>query len=160
MRSTAPILLTALLVVSTLASLPATFNRDMRDFNVADQGGLFFRCLLSLIYESAAGSFKNIFISILRQAWCKAWASGPPDQVGHPSLHCGLRYTKKLTGSDFISNIKKVYVRNCAQLLNCFPDLLYLKNVCIRFVYNLIEPEIQPSKTVYLWLGAGPPVKP
>ena len=28
------------------------------------------------------------------------------------SLHCGLRYTKKLTGSDFISNIKKVYLRN------------------------------------------------
>ena len=28
------------------------------------------------------------------------------------SVHCGLRYTKKLTGSDFISNIKKVYLRN------------------------------------------------
>ena len=29
-----------------------------------------------------------------------------------PTLHCGLRNTKKLTGSDFISNIKKVYLHN------------------------------------------------
>ena len=28
------------------------------------------------------------------------------------SVHCCLSYIKKLTGSDFISNIKKVYLRN------------------------------------------------
>ena len=33
-------------------------------------------------------------------------------EVCAPPLHCGLRYTKKLRGSDFISNIKKVYLRN------------------------------------------------
>ena len=69
------------------------------------------------------------------------------------ALHCGLRYTKKLSGSDFISNIKKMYLRNF-YLLNCFLDLLWtfedLKNVYIRYVYNLIEPEIQPWKTLYL----------
>ena len=81
-------------------------------------------------------------------------------------MHCGLRYTKKLTGSDFISNIKKVYLRNF-ELLNCFLDLLWnfedFKNVFIRFVYNPKEPEIQlytALKTLYLWLGTGPPVKP
>ena len=61
-------------------------------------------------------------------------------------MHCGLRYTKKLTGSDVISNIKKMYLRNF-YLLNCFLDLLWnfedFKNVYIRYVYNLIEPEIQ-----------------
>ena len=64
-----------------------------------------------------------------------------------PTNHCGLRYTKKLTGSDFISNIKKVHLRNF-ELLNCFLDLLWnfedLKNVFIHFVYNQTEPEIQP----------------
>ena len=59
------------------------------------------------------------------------------------ALHCGLRYTKKLTDSDSISNIKKVYLRNF-YLLDCFLDLLWnFENVFFCFVYNLIEPEIQ-----------------
>ena len=41
------------------------------------------------------------------------------------TLHCGLRNTKKMTGSDLISNIKKVYLRNF-QLLNCFVELLLI----------------------------------
>ncbi len=35
-----------------------------------------------------------------------------------------------------------------------------LKNAFFCFVYSLIEPEIQPTKTLYLWLGTSPPVKP
>ena len=41
------------------------------------------------------------------------------------SSHCGLRYTKKLTGSDFISNIKKVYL--CTVGDN--DDFLYIENI-------------------------------
>ena len=89
-----------------------------------------------------------------------------PTSTDRPGLgHHALRFkgTKKLTGSDFISSIKKVYLHNF-KLLNCFLDLLWnfedLKNVVIHFVYNQTEPEIQPWKTLYLWLGTGPPVKP
>ena len=35
-----------------------------------------------------------------------------------------------------------------------------LKNDLFSFADNLIEPEIQPSKTPYFLLGTGPPVKP
>ena len=81
-------------------------------------------------------------------------------------MHCGLRYTKKLTGSDLSSNIKK---RVLAQLLFLIKSLIQslklfsrpnLKKSFVCFVYNLIEPEIQPSKTLYIWLETGPPVKP
>ena len=42
----------------------------------------------------------------------------------YEALHCGLTYTKKLIGSDFISNIKNVFLRNF-KLLKCFLDLLW-----------------------------------
>ena len=56
-----------------------------------------------------------------------------------------------------------MHLRNI-YLLNCFLDLLWnfedFKNVFFCFVYNLIEPEIQPLKTLNIWLGTGPPAKP
>ena len=63
-----------------------------------------------------------------------------------PSLHCGLRYTKKPTGSDFVSNI----IKGVLLVLRLFLDLIWnfedLKNVFSHFVYNQQNLRYSPEK--------------
>ena len=49
----------------------------------------------------------KVYFLVRVLSWCNISIN-----LSNLTVHFGLRYNKKLTGSDYISNIKKVYLRN------------------------------------------------